>query len=307
MKEIGGYFELETSSRFEQYHKYALRLNSASSCLKLLIRSFHIKKIHVPDYTCSVVWKSIRNEGCECIFYKVGMDFLPQEDFEKDNYILFNNYFGINSKNVKTMERQYRNLIIDNAQAFYTRDNAFASFYSPRKFFGVPDGGYLYCRDEVKVPNEIIESWNKCTALLKRCDRPASEGYENFKETEKTISEEPVARMSKLTERLLGSIDYGAVRKKRLENFRSLHERLGEYNQLSIDLDENDVPMVYPFLMDKLGLRESLIANKIYVATYWPGIAQDQNLINVLPLPIDQRYGTDEMNNIIETIKKHVQ
>ncbi len=120
------------------------------------------------------------------------------------------------------------------------------------------------------------------------------------------ISEELVAKMSKLTERLLGSIDCEAVQKRRLENFRYLHDQLGEYNQLSIDLDKQDVPMVYPFLTDKSGLREKLIANKIYVATYWPGIVQPHELINVLPLPIDQRYGTGEMDYIIEMIKKNV-
>ena len=301
MKEIGGYFELESDNRFGHYHKDALRLNSASSCLKLLIRTFHILKIYVPDYTCSVVWKSIKDEGCECLFYKVGKDFLPQEDFKKDDYILFNNYFGVNSQNVKKMEQQYRNLIIDNAQAFYAGDNAFASFYSPRKFFGVPDGGYLYCKDEVELPNVTSESWNKCTALLKRCDRPASEGYEDFRETQRRISEEPVARMSKLTERLLCNIDYEAIRKKRQENFKRLHEQLGEYNQLSFDLKSDDVPMVYPFLMDKAGLREKLIANKIYVATYWPGCNQN-DMTEIIPLPIDQRYGIEDINHITETI-----
>lgn len=293
MQEIGGYFELETN-HFEEFHKDALKLNSGSSGLKLIIRSFHIKRIHVPEYTCPVVWKAIKDEGCECVFYKIGMDFLPQEDIKGDDFILYNNYFGINSKNVKEMEQQYRNLIVDNAQAFYAKDNSFASFYSPRKFFGVPDGGYLYCRDEVKLPDAVSESWNKCTALLKRCDQPASEGYDDFKRSEHMIAEEPVARMSKLTERLLGSIDYEAIRKKRLENFRYLHEQLGEYNQLSIALDNNDVPMVYPFLTDKSGLRETLIANKVYVATYWPGISQT-TMKQIIPFPIDQRYSEAEM------------
>ena len=301
MKEIGGYFELESKNRFKQYHETALKLNSASSCLKLLIRTFCIKTIHVPEYTCPVVWNAIRDEGCECVFYKVGMDFMPQNDFKKDAFILYNNYFGVNSKNVRKLEQQYRNLIIDNAQAFYARDNAFASFYSPRKFFGVPDGGYLYCKDEVKLPDAISESWNKCTALLKRCERPASEGYEDFKETEKRIAEESVAKMSKLTERLLGNIDYESVRKRRFENFNYLHEQLGEYNLLSIDLDANDVPMIYPFLTDKSDLREKLIANKIYVATYWPGCTPNE-IMRMIPLPIDQRYDIKDIKHIIDII-----
>ena len=166
------------------------------------------------------------------------------------------------------------------------------------------DGGYLYCNDEVKLPDAVSESWNKCTALLKRCDHPASEGYEDFREIQKRISEEPVARMSKLTERLICNIDYEVIRKKRLETFKYLHEQLGEYNQLSIDLDENDVPMVYPFLADKPGLRKKLIANKIYVATYWPGCNQDE-MTGIIPLPIDQRYSIADMHVLIGVIQQY--
>lgn len=302
MKEIGGYFELETGNRSGHYHKDALKLNSASSCLKLLIRTFRIQKIHVPDFTCPVVWKAIKDEGCECLLYKVGPDFMPQQDFPKDEFILYNNYFGVNGRNVRIMERAYRNLIVDNAQAFYARDNAFASFYSPRKFFGVPDGGCLYCKNEVNQPDAISVSWNKCTALLKRCDRPAFEGYEDFRETQKRISEEPVARMSKLTERLLCGIDYETVRKKRIGNFKYLHERLEKDNRIRVHLEETDVPMVYPFLTDKSGLREKLIGKKIYVATYWPGISNSA-LTDILPLPIDQRYSVSDMDTLIEAIR----
>lgn len=301
MQEIGGYFELETN-HFEEHHKGALKLNSGSACLKQIIRTYKIKKILVPEFTCPVVWKSIRDENCECLFYKVGLNFMPQQDFGKDNYVLYNNYFGINGRNVRILEQQYRNLIVDNAQAFYSFDNSLASFYSARKFFGVPDGGYLYCRDEVNLPDTISESWNKCTALLKRCDRPASEGYADYKESEHMIAEEPVSRMSKLTECMLRSIDYEAVRKKRIENYQYLHEQLGKYNQIDADLNEDDVPMVYPFLTDKDGLRESLIANKIYVATYWPGSNQDE-IKRIVPLPIDQRYEKSEIDCVIEKIE----
>ena len=304
MKEIGGYFELETN-HFEEYHKDALKLNSGSACLKQIIRTYHIKKLHVPGYTCPVVWKSVQDENCECVFYQVGPDFMPQQDFPKDEFILYNNYFGVNGRNVRIMEQQYRNLIVDNAQAFYAVGHSLAAFNSARKFFGVPDGGYLYCKDEVKLPDAVSISWNKCTALLKRCDRPASEGYADFKESEHMIAEEPVAKMSKLTERLLRNIDYEAVKEKRIGNYQYLHEQLGKYNQIHVDLNEDDVPMVYPFLTDKAGLREKLIDNKIYVATYWPGSNQDE-MKRIIPLPIDQRYEKREMDFIIEKIKDYV-
>ena len=43
------------------------------------------------------------------------------------------------------------NVIIDNAQAFYSKhqDRAY-SFNSARKFFGVPDGAYLFGKAKLK-------------------------------------------------------------------------------------------------------------------------------------------------------------
>lgn len=38
---------------------------------------------------------------------------------EIGGYIVYNNYFGICGKNVEVLLKQYRNLIVDNAQAFY--------------------------------------------------------------------------------------------------------------------------------------------------------------------------------------------
>lgn len=69
--------------------------------------------------------------------------------------------------------------------------------------------------------------------------------------------------------------------------------------------------MVYPYYRHQKGLREYLTKNKIYVAKYWPNIGERSGKDNLeadlaeflLPLPIDQRYGEEEMNYIIETIK----
>ncbi|MBQ2357959.1 MAG: hypothetical protein II395_04360, partial [Ruminococcus sp.] len=39
-----------------------------------------------------------------------------------------------------------------------------------------------------------------------------------------------------------------------------------------LNLDENAVPMVYPYLAPIEGLREKLIENKVFVARYWPNV-----------------------------------
>jgi hypothetical protein len=78
-----------------------------------------------------------------------------------------------------------------------------------------------------------------------------------------------------------------------------------------MQLPENAVPMVFPFRSeDGVPLRRKLIDRKIYVAKYWPNVLEwadsecDETEIcnNLIPLPIDQRYGEEDMVRIIDSV-----
>ena len=75
---------------------------------------------------------------------------------------------------------------------------------------------------------------------------------------------------------------------------------------MKIVLDENDVPLVYPYMTTKENLRKKLINNKIYVATYWNPQPETmpESLFQryIIPLPIDQRYSKVDMQRILEVI-----
>ena len=69
--------------------------------------------------------------------------------------------------------------------------------------------------------------------------------------------------------------------------------------------------MVYPFVA-RIGrdLRNELVDNKVFVAKYWPNVIQSGQYAfecemaeRIVPLPIDQRYGEEEMDRIIEIVK----
>jgi hypothetical protein len=89
-----------------------------------------------------------------------------------------------------------------------------------------------------------------------------------------------------------------------------LHQHLAATNQLSLELDEDAIPMVYPYLTKDDKLKQKLIDERIYVATYWPNVlkwSKKEDLeyemsINSCFLPIDQRYGIEEMERIINVI-----
>src|SRR5690606_8277584 len=108
--------------------------------------------------------------------------------------------------------------------------------------------------------------------------------------------------------KILGSIDYDEVKRKRVENFHYLHKELGNRNLLHIDSLEGSVPMAYPFRTANTEVRSRLLSNRVYCATYWPNVADWCNpgdleirlMAEVIPLPIDQRYNIEDMNTILQ-------
>lgn len=304
--EIGGYFGLDLETdKSENLSHYSIALNSGRNCLRYLIRELNIKKIRIPSYTCPDLIKSITEENCKIDFYHVNKNFLPEEEFISSDYILYTNYFGICSRNVKTLSRKYENLIVDNAQAYHMPMSGLASFNSARKFFGVPDGAFLHSRIRLKDDLQSDKtSINRFSHLLKRIDVDAQFGYEDYKKNDELLGREEIKLMSNITKALVCSHDVIYEKSRRLENFKYLHKHLKKLNELEISLDVDDIPMIYPFLVkDGKFIKNTLIENNIYVATYWN--AENLNNVeqtfqdNLVPLPIDQRYGIDEMNKIL--------
>ena len=145
--------------------------------------------------------------------------------------------------------------------------------------------------------------------LLRRIEDNAETGYREFKINDESLCKRPIERMSKLTDALLSSIDYDSIRKKRRKNYQLLDTQLSAANLIHFSINEDDTPMIYPYLTDDITLRQRLIRNRIFVATYWPNLASlSKNsfekflMHNMIPLPIDQRYGEEEMQRIIDLI-----
>ena len=147
-------------------------------------------------------------------FYHVNLDLEPEFDFStvKDNeYFLYTNYFGLKDEFIVCLSQKCTKLIIDNSQSFYSMPlSNVPTFYTARKFFGVPDGAYLYADIPVKDYNMLPEgkSFDRFNFLLKRVDLSAEEGYADFQLAESIINDLPIEKMSKLSDKLLSSIDY---------------------------------------------------------------------------------------------------
>ena len=313
-KAIGGYFELELPI-YEEYHKDALRLNSGKNCLEYILRCRNFTKVYIPYYTCDVVLKPFHKLGVAYEFYHINIHLEIEKEIllKSGEALLYTNYFGLKQSYTEELAQRYgKNLIVDNTQAFYAKPlDGIDTFYTCRKFFGVPDGSYLYSDVGQYGELERSLSYDRFDHLLKRIDLSTSEGFDDFHKNEELLESQPIRKMSNLAQRIMQSINYDAVAQQRRDNYEKLNQVLGLDNNIVLPLENEAVPMVYPYLAPMKGLREKLIENKIFVACYWPNVLEwttPDNIDYLLasqmqPLPIDQRYGEEEMKRIIEIIK----
>lgn len=316
MRPIGGYFELELPSFNNFPQKGGFFLNSGRNAFEFILLNLRVQKIKIPYFTCDVILEPLKKLSIKYTRYHINENFEVVEDFDlkDDEYILLNNYFGIKDSYISRLVEKYGSqLIIDNSQALYAKYiKGTNAFYSPRKYVGVPDGGVAYLSNKaiLDLDYECDFSYERCSHLLKRIDCGASEGYTDFKENSKKISCQEIRFMSRLTDRLIESIDFDYIKRKRIENFNYLDSRLRQKNKLTLPKDcTYECPMVYPFFIDDYK-REELIKNDIFVATYWPNVLEDSDkssleykmATNMICLPIDQRYDISDMNNILNIV-----
>ena len=303
-KAIGGYFELDQGQGRSALPDGVL-LNSGRNALRYIVRKLGIKRIHVPYYTCPVVWDALNMERCQIEFYEIGMDLQPKKRFAKEDFVLYTNYFGCCGGIVDELAADYPNLIVDCAQAYYANPKGMASFSSPRKFFGVPDGGVAYGVSYTPYEDAYAVEDNPSYRMIHlklRSQGETEKGYEAFQKAESSFDGAEIKIMSPETQRMMGHVDKDRYAHVRIENFQFLDAYL--HTNLKIHRSSDDVPMVYPYMTDDPRLRARLIQEKIYVASYWPGVSHCGDLLErILPLPIDQRYGEEDMKRILEVVR----
>lgn len=310
IKPIGGYFELELPVHPE-LHAEAIALNSGRFCLEYVLRCRHYKKVYVPYFTCDSAIEPITKLGVPYEFYHIDKEYRIIDEIRLNDgeALMYTNYWGLQDAYCQLLASKYgRRLILDYTQAFYSEPIiGIDTFYSCRKFFGVPDGGYLYTDAQADFAIAQDESYMRMSSLVKRIDISPEAGFQDFHEISSMFHEMPIRKMSNFTKRMMGGIDYEHAVRRRIDNYNTLQQQLGGRK-----LNFGEVPMVFPYTSEAgQELRRNLIANKVFVAKYWPNVdewagehALETWMANhILPLPIDQRYDVNDMDRIIYLIK----
>lgn len=314
MKELGGYIELDTYG-LPMLHDGAVKLNCGRNALAYLLRARRIKRVYIPKFICDSVTGVCEREGVPYTLYGIGKDLLPSEDVTlgEDEWLYFVDYYSLfDNETIGKYVEKYRRVIVDSAQSYFREPVPGAdTLYTCRKYFGTADGAFLYTDAVLEGELEQDESFGRMRFLLGRFEKTASEFYPEYVCNNKRFANEPIKRMSKLTENLLHAIDYGRARKIREDNYTFLHSALGSINGL--ELSDRPGTFMYPLMLENgAKIRAELQKEKIYIPILWPNVAAEYGEEEaehklaecILPLPIDQRYGRGDMERMTDAIKR---
>lgn len=309
---IGGYFDLDLPNHSDP-KPAAFSLQSARAAIRAVVEAAGVRRVWIPSYICDSVVCAIEDAGAEPHFYLLTDRWLPDEESytpDEEEAVLAVDYFGLIGPELNTWAREngdkWKLVILDFAQSFGAEPvEAAACVYSPRKFAGVPDGGYLFWHGYIEALEADDDgSYNRTRHLLKRAAEGAQAGYNDFRNAEQQLADTCPRTMSRLTERLVAAQDWAAIFRQRQNNFKYLHQRLSGCNGWE-PLAVSRSPLIYPLMTpDARTIREQLIGKLIFVPRYWPecehrdvwGKIEEQLLNQTVFIPVDQRMGKNELD-----------
>lgn len=319
-KPIGGFFEFEIAEGNDLYHNDAIKLTTGRACLNYALKVIKPGKIYLPFYCCNALYEPISLNGIDYEFYSIDaqleIENLPE--LKNNEIIIYTDFFGIKSSYTRFLASQYSDsLLIDNSHSFFQKqeypDNF--TFTSARKYFGVPDGAFLYAPTNQKTDMTIKRNTDiSIDHNILRLLGAQSEAFQKYKDYEKKLGSE-IERISIFSEKVLSTLDYEKIRTIRERNFKMLHKQFGEQNRLNIDSKERD-PFCYPFLPETPLKKSDLYEEQIYIPNLWGEILNRETAseypmectfsIDIAPIPIDHRYGVEDMERLILQIDKQL-
>ncbi len=318
VKEYGGYLTLELPIGKREFfsdipESDIVRLNCGRSAFWYALNAIKPEKLYVPYLNCIYSTDPADALGIPYEYYYLDSDLTPKGIIPRENEaVIWINYYGNATKEQIEKVRVLcsgTNLIVDNCHAFFSEplEEAY-NCYSARKFFGVCDGAYLLKRGISKIELPQSESSDYMNFILAAIERGTNALYEENLMNEERLGKD-IMHMSKLTMKILSSIDYEQVKDIRSKNMLCLHSYLEKYNEFSVNL-ESKTHMYYPLLIVNDEIREKLVKKHIYTPTWWrhvPDYFQKETLETrlskyMLMIPIDQRYNEDDMRDISKII-----
>lgn len=334
MIEIGSEFWLERDPASDS-HRDGCYVLSGRTAIDLIIQDIAktcaVRKVYMPAWGCDSMLAPFSHRNIHVDFYDVRFDGQLKchtEITESTEILYVTNYFGYENTLDIDVVRQFKAqgaiILYDRTHSFLMENDPYLeladySFASIRKWMGVIGGAVVEGVKEVALkPCPYLEP--KETAMRIKQAYMAGDDSVDKQEFLKLYGEfgHHLAEdyqnyeMDDLSYALYKTKDIAAMRHKRRENAKYLHEHLKGVRFID-ELTDKAVPLFVPVFFNtteqRNAVRKKLIEAQIYCPIHWPKPAQipaelKSNKIydTELSLICDQRYDLADMGRLVTLI-----
>lgn len=254
----------------------------------------------------------------------------------KPAMVLTHPYYGMSLKQTEIETLNYIKTIFnecifveDITQCILTTERPYLFDYfvgSIRKWCNIPDGGFIeppICHKYEELPENTSFIWKQTDAMFLR-GMYFSTGDELVKQISLRLYKDAVDcishsiephRMSCLSKNLLSKFDLKESEQRRKQNYTHLYNCLLKNSTIQPicgNIENVDTASLYfpIYVHNRETIQQKLAKEHIYAPILWP-IAYDNVLIDddviyiynhILLIPIDQRYGIDDMDKILKIL-----
>ena len=373
--EIGSIFEINpnwienakkrqgVTLRLKEVEKYgkknALYTASGRQAISAALKSIEknrpeiSKKCLMPAYMCDTVFFPFEQNGWELVFYHIDTDMRADADEfcklienEKPGMLFIHAYYGVDTwKELRPMLYKYQEsgliLMEDMTQAYYLHEADIRADYivgSLRKWYSVPDGGFVTTDEEIYtklLPEdsyfveerikmltskwEYLDNVENENGSIERLQAQKSEYLALNRSMEEYLDKnEVVMAISDISAAMLSGINEEKDFRQRNANYKLLYQGFTDRKTVRNVMPkqtEDAAPLYLPVYADnREEIQKFFRENDIYAPVLWPVgmenadiLSEDEKYVfsHLLAIPMDHRYGETEMQKIIEVLNEY--
>jgi hypothetical protein len=314
------------AARWQEHARCWYTFQNARSALAHLIRSRSPKAVWLPAFICCELAAAVSSVVSHLRYFPVTDDLSPDvkclaANLATGDLVLAVDYFG------RPPSADFRAFVGRRPDVLWVEDRCQALapgsepwghwlLYSPRKLFGVPDGGILVgVRDTVAPPTHIDDDpylvelfW---PVLWRFEDEDNNQAwYPAYRQAESRMSV-TTRPMSRLSAAILSSLDADEIAARRRQNFARLAESLSDLGPFA-DTKLSWVPLGFPIRVpERDRVVQHLASARMFCARHWAELPSDPDRFRfehqlarqILTLPCDHRYGSADMDRLVRAVR----
>lgn len=328
VREIGSEFwdvpiTNQKNNLFPKSTQWFLSGRSALQAIVKELKGYHT--VAMPSWCCDSIIRPFVNAGLAVYFYPVYYKNRIIQEISLDSDVLFiMDYFGYESETPDLSG--YKGVVIcDVTHSIFLPSYSCADYYfgSFRKWCGFWTGGYAWTGDGHQL--KILDFDNPGYIELRKQAMKFKASYISngavqdksylkiYEKAENLLENTGIAPASERDVSLAQMLDIDYVISRRRANAKILMEAFSDL-VIFPELKDKACPIFVPILVSsgkRDELRQYLIKNKIYCPVHWPvsiyhKLDEKEKFIydNELSLVCDQRYSEEDMNYMVEIIRK---